>query len=371
MHSSGKLRFLGRRAGPLAAAVALALAPLAMPAHASPIVLGSGTTVASYAGTVATYLVGTSGLYDISALGANGGQSSNSNLGGIGAQVSGQFTLTAGEQLLVLVGGAGTQGTATGTDDAGGGGGGGSFVILSSGNGLVPLLVAGGGGGAGSGSSGSNAALGTSGLNANPGSAGASAGGGSEGGAAALPYGYTGGGAGGGGAGFSGGGQNSAGVQSANGGCSFEFFNTIYSTSLAGYCGAAGGSSSIGGGVGGTGGAGGGGGGGGGGAGGGVTGLGGGGGGGGGYSGGGAGNGGSTPDTGGGGGGGGSYVADIALNSAEHTAANTNADLIGNGLVTVRAAQPSVPEPGSLGLLAAGLLGLLVSGRRRMRGARL
>ena len=364
MLNSGEFRASIRRAGPLAAAVALSLAPFATPAYASPINLGSG--VATYTGQIATYLVGTSGLYDITAVGANGGQSSNGNLGGIGAQVSGEFNLTAGEQLLVLVGGAGTAGTATGTDDAGGGGGGGSFVVLSSGNGLLPLLVAGGGGGGGSGAAGLNASLGSSGVNGNPGSSGATGGGGSAGGSAALPYGYTGGGAGGGGGGFSGSGQNSAGVQSANGGCGFIAFNA---GEPSGYCGAPGGDSSIGGGIGGTGGAGGGGGGGGGGSSGaGTVGL-GGGGGGGGYSGGGAGNGGVTADTGGGGGGGGSYLASTALQTSEHADANTNSDLLGNGLVQFRAVQASVPEPGPLGLLGAGLLALFVSGRRRTRNA--
>ncbi|WHZ04199.1 hypothetical protein QNH48_05970 [Neobacillus sp. YX16] len=84
----------------------------------------------------------------IQAIGAQGGNEENNNtVGGLGASVQGEFGVTPGESLAVLVGGMG------GTD-FGGGGGGGSFVW----RGTVPgdlnasslLVAAGGGGGAGS-----------------------------------------------------------------------------------------------------------------------------------------------------------------------------------------------------------------------------
>ena len=72
----------------------------------------------------------TTGSYQILAFGAQGGNAA----GGLGAEIGGDFTLTAGESLQIAVGGIG------------GGGGGGSFVI-SPGN--APLVIAGGGGGGG------------------------------------------------------------------------------------------------------------------------------------------------------------------------------------------------------------------------------
>ena len=87
------------------------------------------------------WTVPTTGLYLIEAGGASGGNSTWSTLmaGGNGAEMSGEFTLTAGQVVNVLVG-------QVGESAAVGGGGGGSFVAIAG----APLLVAGGGGGASS-----------------------------------------------------------------------------------------------------------------------------------------------------------------------------------------------------------------------------
>ena len=81
------------------------------------------------------------GTYTITVNGAEGGQSNSyggSGSGGDGAMMSGDFTLSAGTQLKILVG---QQGQA---DTYDGGGGGGTFVTLDD---NTPLIVAGGGGG--------------------------------------------------------------------------------------------------------------------------------------------------------------------------------------------------------------------------------
>ena len=70
--------------------------------------------------------------------GAQGG-SSGTNLGGLGAKMKGDFVVTPGQQLKVLVGGQG------GSSNYEAGGGGGSFVTDMS---NTPLCIAGGGGGA-------------------------------------------------------------------------------------------------------------------------------------------------------------------------------------------------------------------------------
>ena len=79
-----------------------------------------------------------SGEYSLDVFGASGGPSEN-EAGGLGAEVSGDIVLTAGETLTLFVGGQGQNG-----HGGGGGGGGGAFVFL----GTSVLAVAGGGGGA-------------------------------------------------------------------------------------------------------------------------------------------------------------------------------------------------------------------------------
>ena len=89
---------------------------------------------------VQQWVVPYSGVYIIEAMGAQGG-AKNSTIGGSGAYVSGEFTLTAGDVLDIVVGQRGTDVTGS---VHGGGGGGGSFVLDASKN---PLIIAGGGGG--------------------------------------------------------------------------------------------------------------------------------------------------------------------------------------------------------------------------------
>ncbi len=105
----------------------------------------------SYTGVIQTYTVAVSGIYAITADGAQGGGGFAGVTGGAGAQISADLTLVAGTVLDILVGGGG----ADGTDGAGGGGGGGSFVVEAAkpvrGSSAVPLVIAGGGGGAGGG----------------------------------------------------------------------------------------------------------------------------------------------------------------------------------------------------------------------------
>ncbi|MCF8220151.1 MAG: hypothetical protein K9I97_01585, partial [Cryomorphaceae bacterium] len=88
------------------------------------------------------WTVPTSGNYRIEAFGAQGG---GNNQFGRGSQIRGDFALTAGQQLKIIVG---QQGGLYGSGS--GSGGGGSFVATSA---NVPLIVAGGGGGQYDGSS--------------------------------------------------------------------------------------------------------------------------------------------------------------------------------------------------------------------------
>ena len=89
---------------------------------------------------VQQWVVPNSGVYIIEVMGAQGG-AKHSTVGGSGAYVSGEFTLTAGDVLDIVVGQRGTDVTGS---VHGGGGGGGSFVFDASKN---PLIIAGGGGG--------------------------------------------------------------------------------------------------------------------------------------------------------------------------------------------------------------------------------
>ncbi len=104
-------------------------------------------TTYSYTGAIQTFVVTTTGSYNILALGAQGGSSyvagGNYVAGGKGAKVGGDFALTAGHTIQIAVGGKGANPTA---GSVGGGGGGGSFIYdLTA---TLLLLVAGGGGGA-------------------------------------------------------------------------------------------------------------------------------------------------------------------------------------------------------------------------------
>lgn len=103
------------------------------------------------------------GTYRITAYGAQGGDFNNGDVccGGRGAIMSGDFTLTQGQQLRILVGQRGGERSGTSSNAGTGGGGGGTFVATSN---DTPLIVAGGGGAAGvSNNTNSNASTETSG----------------------------------------------------------------------------------------------------------------------------------------------------------------------------------------------------------------
>ncbi|MFM2018299.1 MAG: hypothetical protein RL007_1955 [Bacteroidota bacterium] len=99
-------------------------------------------TTFNYTGSLQTYTVpvGVTTIH-VEARGAAGGSVTTScaATGGRGAMMSGDFTVTPGEVLTIMVG---QQGLTNGSDA---GGGGGTFVVRT---GNVPLLCAGGGGGA-------------------------------------------------------------------------------------------------------------------------------------------------------------------------------------------------------------------------------
>ena len=100
-----------------------------------------GSVTFNYTGAIVNWTVPvgvTSGRIEVR--GAEGGTHSSSNAsGGLGAVMIGDFVLTPGNVLKILVGEL---------DPAGNGGGGGSFVTTNT---NVPLIIAGGGGGSGSG----------------------------------------------------------------------------------------------------------------------------------------------------------------------------------------------------------------------------
>jgi hypothetical protein len=259
----------------------------------------------NFTGNAQQYTVSATGVYSITLAGAEGADASG-YLGGLGALVGGDYSLTVGTVLDVYVAGAGVAGTNTGS------GAGGTFIVFDSTKSL--LAAAGGGGGAGYHENGQAGQTTTAGGNA-PGS-GATGGQNGNGGS---------GGEGGGGAGFSGNGGNGS---HADGGDDYaNGFAGGLGASLndGGYGGGGGGGLASGGG-------------------------------GGGYSGGGA----SPGD---GGGGGGSYLDPLFTDTSLTAGANT-----GNGYVAIAfISSPSAtaPEPASIVLLALGLL--VIPGARRLR----
>ena len=89
------------------------------------------------------WTVPSTGTYRIEAYGAQGGNGSGSSTGGLGARMRGDFSLTKGEVIKIMVGQLGTG--ATNVLSAGGGGG--TFVIKSPYNNTASILVIAGGGG--------------------------------------------------------------------------------------------------------------------------------------------------------------------------------------------------------------------------------
>jgi hypothetical protein len=123
----------------LAGTAFLGLAAAGLAAQANPLDF-------TYTGSLVDFTAPTTGTYQILAFGAQGGSgppfAGLVGVGGRGAEIGGDFSLTAGEILQIAVGGAGGDSPSC----CGGGGGGGSFVV---GPGNMPLVVAGGGGGGG------------------------------------------------------------------------------------------------------------------------------------------------------------------------------------------------------------------------------
>jgi hypothetical protein len=271
--------------------------------------VAQGQTTINYTGSTVLWTVPETGTYDITAFGAQGGTSGLGASGGKGAEIGGDFSLTAGEQLSIAVGGVG--GSGGGGD--GGGGGGGSFVTSSG----LKLVIAGGGGGGANRAGGFGPGL--IGLNG-----GYSYNGGTGGFGGGRGGGYNGGsGGGGGGGGFLGDGVSGSGGYNGGGGKGFP-------NSLAGGTGYSGGGGGGGAGFGG--------------------------GGGGGYSGGGG--GGFFPHAGGpySGGGGGSFIAvDPQVEEPGFQS--------GNGEVEIT----QVPEPSSLALTGLGGFTALAAVARRRR----
>jgi hypothetical protein len=264
-----------------------------------------------YTGSLVTFMVPASDIYQILAFGAQGGIGTFGNgvgAGGRGAELGGDFSLSAGEILQIAVGGAGSD-----NNGAGGGGGGGSFVV---GPDNTPLVIAGGGGGGGAFLTGSS-----------PGGGGLT---GPDGGSADGPGGT--GGNGGGGSMSASGGGGGGGFLSAGGDGVFPFSTATGGGAFPDLTGGLGG-----GGFGGGGGA--------------DLGA----GGGGGYSGGGG--GGRSAGSVGPGGGGSSFDAgtDLILLADFHT---------GNGEIVITELPAAIPEPASIALLGASLVGLALVWRR-------
>lgn len=99
-------------------------------------------------GGIILWTVPRTGTYSIDAYGAQGGTAGVYGVaGGLGARIKGDFSLTKGQVLALVVG---QQGRSDQGSNWGGGGGGGSFVWIN-GTTSAPLIAAGGGGSGGQG----------------------------------------------------------------------------------------------------------------------------------------------------------------------------------------------------------------------------
>ena len=126
-------------------------AALAALALAAPVMRADSFT---YSGVLQSWIAPVTGTYRITVVGAQGGEGPGccGYVGGLGAEMAGTFSLTAGSVLEIAVGGQGQSSVGNG------GGGGGTFVVGALNN---PLIVAGGGGGirSGAGQNGTNASI--------------------------------------------------------------------------------------------------------------------------------------------------------------------------------------------------------------------
>jgi hypothetical protein len=114
------------------------------------------------------WTVPATGTYTIEAIGARGGiQPKYTTSPGRGAYIRGEFNLTAGQELTIVVGQPGQNNP---TSDGGTGGGGATFVVADTNN--TPLVIAGGGSGQGGDSTGQNASTGLNGLSGQSGNGG-------------------------------------------------------------------------------------------------------------------------------------------------------------------------------------------------------
>ncbi len=140
--------------------MAAALAAPGGTARADPMAdCGAGNGGTSYVGTGSIFecVVSSGGTFLLYAIGGNGGGQRTDDrpvlmYGGRGAGIGGNFALSAGDILRVLVGmnGGVNPGEFVSGETYSGGGGGGTFISVShAGQAFVPLLIAGGGGGAG------------------------------------------------------------------------------------------------------------------------------------------------------------------------------------------------------------------------------
>jgi hypothetical protein len=89
--------------------------------------VGSSAPVSfTYTGSETSYTLSTAGLYDIVAVGAQGGGGGYGGSGGYGTSLEATSSFAAGTVLDLVVGGAGISGL---YEFAAGGGGGGTFVV--------------------------------------------------------------------------------------------------------------------------------------------------------------------------------------------------------------------------------------------------
>lgn len=178
-----------------------------------------GAGVVTVSGGIQDWVVPFTGTYRIEAAGARGGNGPGANNGGNGAVIRGDFSLTAGQVLRIVVGQMGITKPTDATTNYGGGGGGASYVWDN--NSTTEPMIAAGGGGGGRESSSSASNLGGPGLTGSSGagatSSGGSGGTGGNGGAGADNY------AGAGGAGWKGNGGNTSNNQQQGGQMKFSF----------------------------------------------------------------------------------------------------------------------------------------------------